>query len=208
MQTQQKKFRIIVIYPGKRISRIYVKEDSTPIVINNYFKDFDVNLLFNGAPLDGKLSFKFYGIKNDDIIVVIPKNANKKMLSGYWMSLSHDDASFREDVSNLINPKISQEAGKINELRLLKLESKPKAYRKFLREIHDDTLMPLHPMKTVVPDKSSTPSIEPLPCFWNTSSANAKRAKIPVVPIVKIKNKEIEIQNNDNDNEKKILQDE
>ena len=144
----------------------------------------DVEFLHNGMFLSDNYNFQFYGIKEREVIVVIP--ANRNLPAGEkWANLTKDVELFREKVSSVIDPRTSREAAKLRDFQMLRLERKPRYFRKLCASYAANPRQPwsqpatsqnIQRKETVIvkPGDFSAPSTAPLPTFWASSE--------PIIP--------------------------
>lgn len=198
MQSTTTKILINIYYPGQWVLKVNVLETATSNDIKRFIKNSNVELLYNGMQLNRQHTFKFYGMKNEDVLVVIPKQTDLKAIPYSWETISQDEEVFRERISSVIDPKISEEAGRIRDLQLFKIENKPSVFRKLLQFYNEDVAPKSEPrFKTIVPNKMKKPSSEPLPNFWGSSTTSFKKTKdVPPVPLSPLKDDEITVPDN------------
>ena len=192
------KILLNIYCPGQWVLKVNVLETATSNDIKKFIKNKDVELLYNGLKLTRQYNFKFYGLRNEDVLVVVPKNTDIKAIPSSWENISQDEDVFRERISSVINPRISEEAGRIRDLQLFKIENKPNVFRKLLAFYQQEPApKPEKPTKTFVPNQADKPSSEPLPCFWSSAPTTFKQPeKIPPVPFSTLKDEEISLTDN------------
>ena len=165
---QKAKILVNVYYPGKWILRVNVLLSANCYDINKFINNFDVKMVFNGTVLQKRHSFRFYGLKNEDILLVVPKDEIGTMKSVCENIILEDDEAFKEKISHALNPKMSDETGRIRDLQLAKIENKPGIYRRLVSLFESEQNTPQNTVKTpsFIPKKAEKPSTQPLPCFW------------------------------------------
>ncbi|EAY09900.1 hypothetical protein TVAG_374070 [Trichomonas vaginalis G3] len=67
------KILINIYYPGKWVLKVNVLETATSHDVKKFIKDHHVELLYNGELLHRSHNFKFYGLKQEDVLVIVPK---------------------------------------------------------------------------------------------------------------------------------------
>ena len=198
-QHETPKILLNIYCPGQWVIKVNVLETATSYDIQKFIKNHDVELLYNGMQLTKKHDFKYYGLKKEDVIIVVPKSTNLKTIPSSWENISQDEDIFRERISSVINPKISEEAGRIRDLQLFKVENKPNVFRKLLALYNQEPAQrPVKTTKSIIPEKAEVPSTQPLPCFWNSQPATYKRREqIPSFPLSStIKDDQISVSDN------------
>ena len=135
------KILVNVYYPGKWILRVHVLATANCLDINKFINNYSVNLLHNGVVLEKRHSFKFYGLKNEDVLIVVSKDDRNPLKPIFEPMLLEDDEAFRSKIAYALNPKMANETGRIRDLQLTKIESKPAIYRRLvsLFESEQDT---------------------------------------------------------------------
>lgn len=195
--TPTNKILINIYYPGKWVLKVNVLETATSHDVKKFIKDSQVELLYNGEILNRSHDFKFYGLKQEDVLVIIPKCNKLIGICQNLQNLGKDEDSFRESISTVIDPKISEEAGRIRDIQLCKLESKPTYFRKFLSAYQDDSMpAPQKSIQTFIPirTKFSQPCTAPLPPFWSENSVPKPQIKqFTTEPLTQLKSEEAQV---------------
>ena len=122
------------------------------------------------------MTFNFYGIRDGDSIIALPKYQFNDLKCSQWMCLSRDCDSFNEYMKWMVDPRTSDEAARIRDLHIMKMEKRPRAYIKMrypMFEENDsktDTNAIFQKIEKTNLDlsqnKSDAPSEEPLPVLW------------------------------------------
>jgi hypothetical protein len=85
-----------------------------------------------------------------------------------WIGLTEDCDSFAEKVSCIMNPRLFHEAARLRDVQLVRLENRPRSFRKFLTLNCPGTksfVRKCHPGQTVCASgPPAAPSSDPLPC--------------------------------------------
>ena len=173
-----KKIPIVLYYPGKWAYKANVMPSARIGDLKKLLPDLKVNFVLNGVILNEEMSFGFYYVKANDVMIVVNKcdYANKK---NKFATYSNENESFTESVFNIINPKTSKESVRIRDIQLAKLDRKPKVFRKVVKtQLEYFNQSPAKQcIPSIIPSKSSVPSVEPLPCFWSKKKALLRRGK-------------------------------
>ena len=188
----QKKILVLIYYPSKWVLKANVLSSATTKDIKQLIPNKDVAFLHNGIYLSDTHSFNFYGVKERDVIVVIP-NTQSRPISDKWANLMCDKDLFRERVSSVIDPKTSREAAKLRDFQMLRMERKPKVYRKLCASFPsnaENTQLRIssspsitEDLKTIVPETAlNGPSKDPLPIFWSRSETIIAEPPQEIVP--------------------------
>ena len=193
MSKIQQKVFILIYYPGKWVLKANVLVTATIKDIKPLIPEKDVDFIHNGMYLSADYDFQFYGVKERDVIVVIPSNRNLSA-GDKWANLTKDIELFREKVSSVIDPRTSREAAKLRDFQMLRLERKPRYFRKLcssyannpynMRTSHSSSRygLSLKQMVVVEPAAASAPSTEPLPTFWAKPEPTIPEPPQDIVP--------------------------
>ena len=173
-----KKIPIVLYYPGKWAYKANVQPDACIGDLKKLLPDMKVNFVLNGVVLNEEMNFGFYYVKANDVVIVV-NNYDYARKENKFAIYSNENESFTESVFNIINPQTSKESIRIRDLQLAKLDRKPKAFRKVVKtQLEYFNQSPVKQCITsIIPSKSSRPSVEPLPCFWSKKKAILRRGK-------------------------------
>ena len=174
------KHPILVYVPGCCVARININLKSKISELRFFVpSQSSITFLFNGQILLENFSFEFYGIKPLDIVVIVQQSQQDD--STKWISLTKDNDSFTDRISSIINQKTSREAARLRDFQLIRMERKPKTFRKLcsakmtrmsnsnsynIYNLYQDT----NSIKTNIDyKKSDSPNTEELPSFWGNN---------------------------------------
>ncbi|EAY06505.1 hypothetical protein TVAG_257440 [Trichomonas vaginalis G3] len=166
------KFCIMVYNPGRWILKANVLSTATVNDILQLIPDRIVKFVHNGIELTDSFSLSMYGVKEGDVIFVLPETKNGASYTEKWASLTKDRDLFHDRVCSLIDPETAMEAARIRDLQMLRMERKPKVFRKISSVYKSDAPTKQKskaPVNAVEPPKLNKPSAAPLPTFWATS---------------------------------------
>lgn len=167
------KYIVHLFCPGQWIIKVKVLETATSKDIHKFLKDKSVRFLYNGILLDKHHTFKFYGIKNSDIIVVIPSEIDIYTLPQNYREFANNEDLFKDRVLAIVDSNMSNELIRLRDLQLNKFKTRPNAYRKLISAYEEQNIqeeMPLVPQNVNIPFSSKKPTAAPLPAFWATGS--------------------------------------
>ena len=177
------KIFVFIYFPGKWVLKANVLSTATTKDIKQLISNEDVIFIHNGIEMIDSLPFSFYDVKERDVLVVCSKS--KTVINEKWTTLAKDTDLFKERVGSIIDPKTSREVARLKDFQMIKMEKKPRAYRRlcaqFIEEEANKRILraeqkPKH--VTVVPEIDTTnsmPSSQPLPIFWTTSENVVER---------------------------------
>lgn len=196
-ETAQSKILLNIYYPGKWVLKVNVLETATSHDVKKFIKDTQIELLYNGEILHRTHDFKFYGLKHEDVLVIVPKNKDLRTISQNLQNIGKDEDIFRENISSVIDPQISDEANRIRDIQLSKLESKPSFFRKLLSSYQEDSTPAPHKSHqtyVVARNRFSKPNSTPLPSFWSENPSPRKHSMLLTSdPFTQIKSEEAQI---------------
>ena len=167
----------------------------------------NVLFVYNGVFLTEQVNFQYYGVKERDVIVVIPENRNLPV-GDKWANLTKDPELFREKVTSMIDPRTSREAAKLRDFQMLRLERKPRYFRKLCNcyanspysvktaSAHSSRSLAIARMPIIAPQKATEPSTAPLPIFWAKSEPTIPEPPqdIVTVPILtQVKSEDVSV---------------
>jgi hypothetical protein len=123
-------------------------------------------LIFNGQILNDAHTIAFYNIQQNASLVAIPTQAQPND-AAKWMKLTLDSDMFDDSIRSLLNHSSRKETLRLQDLRALKLESRPRSFRRMCCDWkHYDFHSRTDPMRTVIPSISNEPSEGALPVCW------------------------------------------
>jgi hypothetical protein len=173
-----RKIQIVMYYPGRWAYRAKVSLDAHIGDLREVVPDLKVKFVFNGIILNEVMKFRLYGMKDNDLIIVVD-DYDSMNYKRRFEAFSKYSETFTENVFNIINPHTSRETARIRDIQLSKLDRKPKSFRRVVKNqlkiMNRDVFRPLEPLN--IPEKSLNPSTLPLPCFWSTKNAALWREK-------------------------------
>ena len=177
------KIFVLIYFPGKWVLKANVLSTATIKDIKKLIANDDVVFIHNGVEMNDSLPFSFYEVKDRDLLIVCSKM--KRFVHEKWTNLTKDTDLFNERVSSIIDPRTSREAARLKDFQFLRMERKPRAYRRiclqFIEEEANKRILQSEKKRkhiTVIPEIPSSisqPSSNPLPIFWNSSNIVVER---------------------------------
>ena len=156
---------IFVYFPGHWILKASVLQTASTKDLEQFMPEKDkIAFIHNGIILNRNLPFCFYDIKPNDVIICV----RKKDISSQWLSLTNREL-VHERVSEVIDPQVSHEIAKLRDFQMLRIDRKPKLFRKMCNQLNDDIESTAPSIPLEVPQKAEKPSVSPLPSFWSSS---------------------------------------
>ena len=129
-------------------------------------------IIFNNQILFQKFSFKFFNIKDNDHLFLLPIN----LLNNFKKNLSSNQTLKLQllKLTKNNNKKISEEKAKYLDLRIMRFEEKSYYIRKaetFLKSIEDNN-NEINLQKSILPQQLDAPSTKNLPIFWEKAETS------------------------------------
>ena len=155
---------IFVYFPGQWILKASVLESASTKDLEQFMPEKEISFIYNGIILNSNLPFSFYGVKTHDIIICV----RTKEINAQWLSLTNREL-INQRVSEVVDPRVSYEMAKLRDYQMLRIDRKPKLFRKMCMQLNDEieTTAPSIPLE--IPSRSLKPSVSPLPSFWSSS---------------------------------------
>jgi hypothetical protein len=113
-------------------------------------------------------TFEFYGINDCDMIVLVPRPEKPPPIAAYPPGPATDGETIKDKLRQMTQSR-DEENARLRDLKLVRMERKPRTFRKLVRS-QDDATFPgswrsFH--QTVLADTDPTaPSEDPLPMCW------------------------------------------
>ena len=162
---------IYICVPGICIKQVRACPDMHVRSLNKLFANNQKSFYFDGFKLNEDKTLQKVGIRENDTIIALPKNA---ALNPKIFSIKPNTDVFDEKIQITFNSNIKGEAIRLRDLQLMKLEVKSKMFNKFVKNFHekDEAQFVQEPIKTpTFYSRPEKPASEPLPCFWGTQTS-------------------------------------
>ena len=170
------RIELLVCSPHQPVRVISARVTGQISALQSLWPESPKRFIYNGNQLHETMTFNFYGIRDGDSIIALPKYQFNDLKCSQWMCLSRDYDSFNEYMKWMVDPRTSDEAARIRDLHIMKMEKRPRAYIKMrypMFEENDsktDTNAIFQKIEKTNLDlsqnKSDAPSEEPLPVLW------------------------------------------
>ena len=131
-ETSKKTIELILYTPKRPIQIVNVKLGSKIEVLNPMYGNTEHIFIYNGIELSTLRTFGSYGLSNQDLIIIIPKQAKQIDYIQRWLNYTSESDEFAHKIRNMINPKTALEAARVNDIYISKLERKPKIFSEIL----------------------------------------------------------------------------
>jgi hypothetical protein len=134
--------------------------------------------IFNGLELLHGMTFDFYGIRDGDSIVALPLGHGESIYgTSSWLNATRDIEAFNEALKWMFDPATSDEAARLRDLHLMRLERRPKGlvkmYSSLLAREESNRSPPIALRISYAP--ALAPSTEPLPELWAVAAGGKRR---------------------------------
>jgi hypothetical protein len=121
--------------------------------------------IFNGQILDPNSTFKQSGIKDNDSIVFVSGNGARDA-ADRWMRMTREGDMFSDTVQFAIRKESRADFLRLKDLRVNRLECRPRAFRKFMANHMDADTPEVIRFATFIGEAPSELSCNPLPVCW------------------------------------------
>lgn len=169
--TCDEQISLILYYPGKWVITVHMNPSSTIGSLKSLVKENDVLFIHDGEYLIESFPASFYNIKDGETLVIVSSKEYDPS-QNKWHQITRDKESFNEKINSVLNPVTSDQAARIRDLQMLRIEKKSKMFYKLINSTlkENDTMYTNTkiPMNLQIPTKPLTVSKDPLPLFWNT----------------------------------------
>lgn len=151
--------RLNVFVPDSSLRReMKVDPKMTINKLKEYLPNPNCNLVFAGSYLLEDQPLNSYSLSDGDFLIAVSKKSENYIFEKF--SQNYDD--FVQTMKACINPKLSNAAARVRDLRMQRIENSTR----FAKIYELEREIPLRP--TVLPENTSeSPSIEPLPVLWD-----------------------------------------
>jgi hypothetical protein len=125
-----------------------------------------LTMLWNGRLLLDSNTFESYSMHSKDSIVALSSEPSSYD-TRRWLAVTKEWELLNDRISCIVNPSVSREAGRLRDLQLMRLDTRPRSVRKFMsltaqaasafsgKSSSGETMC--------VSDPPSTPNTDPLP---------------------------------------------
>jgi hypothetical protein len=174
---------IYVCVPNLCIKQVRVCKTMHVRSLNKLFPNTKKVFLFDCLFMNEEMTIGYYGIKNNDSIIALPKNT--KVNPKTYQSRPCADL-FDEKIQITFNSNTKSEAIRLRDLQLMKLEVKSRAFNKYVKNVREKEIFEIEPEPVYTETKyfkPETPASKPLPCFWSkTVPKSMENQPIPANP--------------------------
>jgi hypothetical protein len=125
--------------------------------------------IYNGLELIDAMTFAFYGIRDGDSIIALPAGNDSLHHTSQWIALTRDADAFNDVLHWMLDPATAAESARLRDIHLLKLEMRPRAFRK-LNVAEDDEKDGKAAPDVAAHRPAPAPTTQPLPVPWDDKS--------------------------------------
>jgi hypothetical protein len=118
-----------VLMPGVFLSQAQARATDQCGLLGHLFPEQATSFVYNGQLLDESLTLGFYGLKDMETIIAVPKAAAPNGLLSRWVHISRDADSFEMSIKGLASRATRLEAMRLRDIVLMKREMAPKRLR-------------------------------------------------------------------------------
>jgi hypothetical protein len=149
--------------PGVFVSQAQARVTDQCGLLGHLFPQQATSFVYNGQLLDESLPLGFYGLKDMETIIALPK-ANA--LLSRWVHISRDSDSFETSIKGLTSDATRLEAMRLRDLVLMKREMAPKKLHLTAKRLPQVGRLSTTGHSTLITPQPPTVSTERLPVLW------------------------------------------
>jgi hypothetical protein len=146
----QRGIQVVVVHPSDPIS-----------ILCDNVRLSNCDFVFGGQLLSAAHSFEFYHMCNRDSLVAVRSESSLVR----WLKVTEQSDDFTALMQCAVNPKARIEFLKLQDLRRMRMESRPRTMRRLKQTLSSRGLEGIR-TETVVPDRPTDVSRDPLPELW------------------------------------------
>jgi hypothetical protein len=154
---------INVVIPCTAVRVVKVSESDVVSVLRSRLGMANVDFIFNGQFLNPDHTFDFYRVQNNESLVAVEPGRQKSHVR--WLKLTDEQDDFSNSVRCAIDHKCRGEYLRLRDLRRMRIESRPRAFRHITAVTNRDGFATMPP-ETVVRGPPTEVSREPLPMLF------------------------------------------
>jgi hypothetical protein len=124
--------------------------------------------IYKGEHLEENRAFSSYGMQSTEPIVAVACDWPRSVAQ-HWAEITRNSDGFYDTIRGVMNRATRLEALRMHDVRALRLETRPRHYRRYVNSsspLKAADLSKLGQSATVIPRPAERPSIEPLPFAW------------------------------------------
>jgi hypothetical protein len=150
-----------VYFPQQPLRLISARRSSQIRSLHCLWPSSPKRYIFNGFELLEEKTFESYDIRNGDLIIAFPRESPGIF---QWIALTRDHELFNESLKWVLDPETADEAARLRDLQLWKLEHRP---RNFVRLYAPFEEKPHATQVTVIGKPPTEPCCERMPVKWD-----------------------------------------
>jgi hypothetical protein len=154
---------INILIPRIGIRVVKVQRSDSVSILQSYLRIPQIGFIFNGQLLNSECAFELYNVQNHDSLVAV--DSERERAAQRWIKLTDESDDFSNSVQCAINPKCRGEFLRLRDVHRMRLEAKPKTFRRITRMIDRD-VFENRSGETTVPEPSAEISSDPLPMLF------------------------------------------
>lgn len=167
--TSERRAELMICSPHQPVRVISARLSGLVNALQILWPENPKKFIYNGMQLLESKTFSYYGISDGDSIIALPKeDFDNEFKATQWLNLTRDNESFNESMKWMLHPHTANEAARLRDIHLIKMEDKPKVYMKmkmpFENGKENNCSICTNPL--IIVDSPESPSEEALPILW------------------------------------------
>lgn len=141
--SEAERVELLICTPHQPVRKVSAKLSGHVRALQILWQNSPKKFIYNGQELLETMTFSFYGIKDGESIIALPKIEFNDDLE-CWKKVSMNRLEFNELVRSMTNPKTSREMARLRDLRFIGIEKKLHVYHKLKKAFEEDNFENIH----------------------------------------------------------------
>lgn len=135
--SEAERVELLICTPHQPVRKVSARLSGHVRALQILWQNSPKKFIYNGQELMETMTFSFYGIKDGESIIALPKIELNDDLE-CWKKVSMNRTEFNELVRSMTNPKTSREMARLRDLRFIGIEKKKHVYHKLSKAFEED----------------------------------------------------------------------
>lgn len=141
--TDAERVELLICTPHQPVRKVSARLSGHVRALQILWQNSPKKFIYNGQELSETMTFSFYGIKDGESIIALPKIELNDSLE-CWKKVSMNRLEFNDLVKSMTNPKTSREVARLRDLRFIGIEKKLHVYHKLKKAFEEDNFENIH----------------------------------------------------------------